>query len=153
MFICDSDIDSFTVSLHSPNGKHLLDVRAVQGGCQWPLKNVSNSDLSCEPTIHCDWDNPGLYLDHPMKKGWCQPFADHVSYPSHNLNGTKLGLYQSLAVRVFQDRRLPFYYAYATTALLLWHIDGLVQDCSNSSVLSHWYVNFSTVPLLWFQFE
>ena len=29
-------VDSFTVSLHSPNGRQI----AVQGDCQWPLKTV-----------------------------------------------------------------------------------------------------------------
>ena len=31
-------IDSFTVSLHSPNGGHLPALRAVQGDCQWPRR-------------------------------------------------------------------------------------------------------------------
>ena len=32
------ELDSLTVSLHNPNGRHLPAVRAVQGDCQWPLK-------------------------------------------------------------------------------------------------------------------
>ena len=35
-----NDVDSFTVSLHSPNGRHLPAVRAVQGDCQWPWETV-----------------------------------------------------------------------------------------------------------------
>ena len=30
-------LDSFTVSLHSPNGRHLPVIRAVQGDFQWPF--------------------------------------------------------------------------------------------------------------------
>ena len=41
-------LDSFTVSLHSPNGRQLPAVRVVQGDCQWPLTTVeiSISDVS-----------------------------------------------------------------------------------------------------------
>ena len=35
-------LDSFTVPLHSPNGRHLPAIRAVQGDCQWPVKNGGN---------------------------------------------------------------------------------------------------------------
>ena len=34
---CMICLDLFTVSLHSPNGRHLPAIRAVQGDCQWPL--------------------------------------------------------------------------------------------------------------------
>ena len=45
-------VHPFTVSLHSPNGRHLPVVRAVQGDCQWPLKNGGNPQQSREPRIH-----------------------------------------------------------------------------------------------------
>ena len=32
-------LDSFTVPLHSPNGRHLPAIRAVQRDCHWGLKN------------------------------------------------------------------------------------------------------------------
>ena len=35
-----TSLDSFTVSLHSPNGRQMPAVRSVQGDCQWPLKWV-----------------------------------------------------------------------------------------------------------------
>ena len=43
-------VDSFTVSLHRPNGGHAI--RALQGDCQWPLKNVEipTSHVSPEGT-------------------------------------------------------------------------------------------------------
>ena len=46
-----SVLDSFTVSLHSPNGR--LAVRVVYEDCQWPLKTSGNSHRSREPTLHC----------------------------------------------------------------------------------------------------
>ena len=55
---CTQTLDYFTVSLHSPNGRHLPAVRAVQGYCQWPLKNNGNSYWSLEPTMHCRWGFP-----------------------------------------------------------------------------------------------
>ena len=61
------EIDSFTVSLHSPNGWHLPAIGAVQKDCQWPLKNGGNCHWSCKPTIHCDWCNPNWYLHQPHK--------------------------------------------------------------------------------------
>ena len=45
---------SFTVSLYSPNDRHLHAVRAVQGDYQWLLKNGENSHRPGEPTMHCD---------------------------------------------------------------------------------------------------
>ena len=44
-------LESFTVSLHSPNGRHLPAIRAVQGDCQWSLKNSGNTHRSHESTI------------------------------------------------------------------------------------------------------
>ena len=56
-------LDCLTVSLHSPNSRHLLAIRAVQGDCQWLPKNSENFHWSHEPKIHCEWGNPNLYLD------------------------------------------------------------------------------------------
>ena len=36
-------VDSFTVTLYNPKGRHWSAVRAVQGDCQLPLKNGGNS--------------------------------------------------------------------------------------------------------------
>ena len=33
-------VDSFTVPLHSPNGRHLPAIRAVQGDCLWHMRNM-----------------------------------------------------------------------------------------------------------------
>ena len=44
---------------------HLPAITALQGDCQWPLKNGGNSHRSSDPIIHCYRDNTNLY------------FADH----------------------------------------------------------------------------
>ena len=75
-----NDLNSSTVSLHSPNGRLLPAVMAVHGDCQWLLKNGGNSHRSHEPAIHCDRGNPNLYLDQRIGKGWCQPIEGNVSY-------------------------------------------------------------------------
>ena len=46
-------VDSFTVPLHSPNGRQMPAIRAVQGDCQLPLQNGGNFQRTCEPTIYC----------------------------------------------------------------------------------------------------
>ena len=46
-----NDIDSFTVILHSPNGRHLPAVRAVQRDCHWGPKNGGNSYWLCQPIM------------------------------------------------------------------------------------------------------
>ena len=88
-------LDSFTVSLHSPNSRHLPAVRATQGDCQWPLKNVGNSHRSHEPRIHCNWGIPNLYLDQLITKG-CQLIWDYVSYPTECSTAIWMGLCISL---------------------------------------------------------
>ena len=72
-------IDSFTVSLHRPNRRHLPVIRAVLWGCQWPLKNGGNSHRLRELKFHCGWGNPSCYLDQLITKGWCQSTETHVS--------------------------------------------------------------------------
>ena len=48
-------LNSFTVSLHSPDGRHLAAVRVVQGDCQSPLTNWENCNrLMRKPRILCD---------------------------------------------------------------------------------------------------
>ena len=42
-------LDSFTVSMHSPNGRHLPVISTVQGDCHWPLQNTSQASLQ----MHC----------------------------------------------------------------------------------------------------
>ena len=71
-------------------------LRAVQGDFQWPLKNDGKFHWSHEPTMHCDWGNPNLYLDQPITKWWCQSIRGHVSYPTDSPIVTKLGLCSSL---------------------------------------------------------
>ena len=78
--------DSFTVPLHSPNGRLMPAIRAVQGDCQWPMKNAGNS--------HLLW-NSNQYLDQPITKG-CHPTGSRVSYPTDSPKATRLGLSNSL---------------------------------------------------------
>ena len=61
-------IDAFTVSLHSPNGMHLLLVRAVQGDSGF-WKTVE-TPTSLTPTVTEGY--PNLYLDQPI------PIGGHV---------------------------------------------------------------------------
>ena len=56
--MCDLHVDSFTVSLHIPYGRHLPAVRDVQGDCQQPLKNCGNFHWSHKPIMHCMWGGP-----------------------------------------------------------------------------------------------
>ena len=51
-------VDSFTVSLHSPNGRRLPAVKAVQGDCQWAWANGGNSHRPRDPIIHRLWGIP-----------------------------------------------------------------------------------------------
>ena len=48
-------------------------VGTVQGVCRWRPKNDENTYRSSEPTIHCDWGIPNLYLDQPITKEWLAP--------------------------------------------------------------------------------
>ena len=67
--VASTQLDLFTVSLHSTNGRQMPAVRAVQGDCAWIYKNNGNVHWSCEPRRHCDWGIPKLYLDQPIAKG------------------------------------------------------------------------------------
>ena len=49
-YIC-VHVDSFTVSLHNPNGRQMPAIKVVQGYCQWLLKNIGNSYQSCYPFV------------------------------------------------------------------------------------------------------
>ena len=51
-------LDSFTVYLHSPNGRYLPAVTVLQEHCKWPLKNGGNSHWSLEPMMHQMWGVP-----------------------------------------------------------------------------------------------
>ena len=51
-----TELDSFISlhSLHSPKSSHLPAIRAVQGDCQWPLKNGGNCLQSPGSRIYCN---------------------------------------------------------------------------------------------------
>ena len=89
-------IDSFTVPLHSPNGRHLPAIKAVQWDYQWHMKNGGNTSWSNEPTIRLNWGNPNLWLDQPITKGWHQITGNNVSYPTKCSNAKRLWLCSSL---------------------------------------------------------
>ena len=58
------------------------------GLCQWSMKNGGNSHGSREPTIHGDWDNLNIYVDHTiMPANWSQCLIPHWQSYWH------LGLY------------------------------------------------------------
>ena len=69
-------LDPFTVSLHHPNGRHLLAIKALYGDCQWSPKNNSlqlrQSQLILRPANHkmimpANW-RPCFI---PHWKSWC----------------------------------------------------------------------------------
>ena len=72
-------VDYFTVSLHSPNDRHLPDIKAVLGDGQWEFP------CSLEPIMHCKlvckWGFHSLYLDHLNTKGFHQPVTNHDHPP------------------------------------------------------------------------
>ena len=75
-----TQVNSFTVSLHNPNGRQLPAIRAVQGDRQWLCKMVEiptgHMSLQCFAT----WSNPKLYLDQTITKGSCQPIVLFHNY-------------------------------------------------------------------------
>ena len=89
-------LDSFTVSLHSANGRHLPGVRAVQGDCQWLCKIVEISTSHLSAQCNETWYNHNLYLKQPITKEWCQPTRGHASYPTDSPAATRQGLRNSL---------------------------------------------------------
>ena len=90
-------VDSFTVSLHSLNGRQIAYIYGWARGLSVAFENSENFHQSHEPTIHCDWGNLNLYLDWQNTKGWCQPTISHVSYPTDSPTATRLGLCSSLS--------------------------------------------------------
>ena len=88
-------LDSFTVPLHSPNGRHLPAVRAVQRDCHWGMKNGGNSHWSYEPIMQ--WDTrQSQCMFRLITEAWCQPVRGHVLYPTDSPIATRLGLCSSL---------------------------------------------------------
>ena len=62
VFIVFIYIDYFTIQLHSPKSKHLPAVRAMQGDCQWGLKNGGNSRQSREPKSYSAYWSTKKYI-------------------------------------------------------------------------------------------
>ena len=57
-----SAVDSFTVPLHSPSGRQLPAVRAVQRDGHWGMKNSGNSHWSREPIMQwCTRQSQSIY--------------------------------------------------------------------------------------------
>ena len=91
-----SHVDSFTVSLHSPNGRHLPAVTAVQGGCQWPFKTVIIPTAHVSPACNA--------LGQPTTQPATRPNGSHASHPTDSPIATRLRLWSSLAA----SRRCQF---------------------------------------------
>ena len=45
-----------------------------------------------------DWGNSNLYINKPIKKGWCWPIGGHVPYPTDSPTAIKPGLFSSLVL-------------------------------------------------------
>ena len=98
-------VDSFRVPFHSPNGRHLPAVRAVQGDCHWGLKNGGNSHWSCEPIMQ--WGTrQSQSIIRPTNHKWVMPvnwrprFVPHWRprfVPHWQAYSRQLGLFSSLA--------------------------------------------------------
>ena len=102
-------IDSFTVSLHIPNGRHLPAVRDVQGDCQWALKNEGNSHWLRELT-NASWHNQSQLIFRPINHKRAMPAScrPYVTYPNDSLPATRLGLCSSLDVSKLMKHSLLF---------------------------------------------
>ena len=92
-------LDSFTVPLHSSNGRHLPAVKAVQGDCRWPLRNVRNHVIPFCIAVY-KWfiageEFPSLYLD----QSTIQPATSAISCPNEQSYNRLLGLCYSLGWR------------------------------------------------------
>ena len=101
-------IDSFTVSLHGPHGRHLpaMQAFACHEGCARGL-SVAFEKWQKFPSVI--WSHNILQLtQYPLQimlsqsifrpanhKEWCQPTGGHVPYP---IPSTRLGLFNSLAM-------------------------------------------------------
>ena len=113
-------IDAFTVSLHSPNGRQMPAIRAVQGDCQWPWKWWKF------PLVI--WAQGSLQRRHlPTYIKTIQPqrgSTSHVPYPTDSPTATRLGLCISLAM-----------------GRLCWVWLTLVVFISINNVLIHWGLN------------
>ena len=70
-------VDTFTVSLHSPKGRHLLVIKAMYGDSQWPLKNGGNATSHTMPQSIVS----EAMSDQPITT-WCQQIGGHVLYPA-----------------------------------------------------------------------
>ena len=85
--------NTFTVSLLSPNGRHLPAVGTVQGDRQWPLKTVEIPSAHVSPQSTATEAIPNcIKTSQSITKGRCQ----YVSYPTDSLTTAKLRLCSSL---------------------------------------------------------
>ena len=97
-------IDSFTVSLQSPNGRHLPAVRALQGDCPWPSKSGDNLAKR-----HCNWGIPQpIFRPATQKSDVSQLEVIYVSYPTDSPTTIGLGLCNSLEVLQLPAIIVPF---------------------------------------------
>ena len=90
-------IDCFTVSLHSPNGRLLPAVRAVQRDCQWYLKNGGNSNRSRQSSMPCNWCIPQhIFWSANHKRVMLVIWKSQGPRPTVSPTATKRGLCNSL---------------------------------------------------------
>ena len=93
-------LHSFTVSLHSPKGRHLPAVRAVHGDYQWLLKNIEIPTITRVRRRH-DWSIPKQYSGQLIIKYWCQQIGDLASYLTDSPTAGSPGLCCSLPTILF----------------------------------------------------
>ena len=77
-------VDSFAVPLHSPYGRQMPAVRAVQRDCRWGLKNLGNSHRSREPIMQWDArESQSIFRPANHKRAMTANWM-HVSYPPND---------------------------------------------------------------------
>ena len=120
-------IDSFTVSLHKTNGRLRTALTAGKlplGVCKrivsyvWKTVEIPTSHVI--PQFIASGAFPNLYLNQPIKKGWCQLMGNHVAYPTDRRVATRLGLCNSLCWAAHWLESSPYRQLYQLGVQLVW---------------------------------
>ena len=79
-YLSQTEVDSFTVSLHSPSGRHLPVVRVAQWDCQWPSKRWKFPPVSwANNSLRLRQSQPIFRPANNRRRG--QPVGGHVLTP------------------------------------------------------------------------
>ena len=140
---CDTvryNIDCFTVSLHSPNGLPLGLCMGIVSG----LSNGGNTQWSYKAAIHCDWENPNLYLDQPITKGQCQPTGGHAWFPRQSYCHQARIVQQSWCNTVLHTAQKCC--AIRQQAITWANVDP--DECRHMASLNHNILTLTNIPVI-----